>query len=98
MALEIVLDRVLFGLDEVEITVILEPKEHQMFDYAMKRNIHNEMLDCYFNQKWKKSVTICMELKGEFHGKLDHYYAAMRKRIHEYDNCDTFRLIGVAFI
>jgi len=63
------------------VSIILELKEHQKFDFSIKRKIHNEMLDYYYDKNWNKVITHCMELKGEFNGTLDHYYEAMKKRV-----------------
>ena len=68
-------------LDVDEVVIILEPKEYQEFDFAMKRIIHNEMLDYYHNKNWNRVVTHCMDLKGEFGGALDHYYIEMKDRV-----------------
>ena len=43
-------------LDVDEVVIILEPKEYQEFDFAMKRIIHNEMLDYYHNKNWNRVV------------------------------------------
>jgi len=68
-------------LDKYKASIILEPKEHQIFDFSMKRKIHNEMLEYYSNGNWNKVITHCMELKGEFNGALDYYYDTMKKRV-----------------
>lgn len=68
MTFEVLLENV------YEITAILQPKEHQVFDFSMKRIIHNEMLDYYSEKNWNRVITHCRELKGEFGGKLDYYY------------------------
>ena len=68
-------------LDKAEVVIILEPKEYQEFDFAMKRIVHNEMLDYFHNKNWSRVVTHCIDLKGEFGGALDHYYEEMRDRV-----------------
>lgn len=75
MIFEILLD------GSFDTTVILQPKEYQVFDFSMKRKIHNEMLEYYSARNWNRVITHCMELTGEFDGALDHYYAAMRGRV-----------------
>ena len=54
-------------LDVDEVVIILEPKEYQEFDFAMKRIIHNEMLDYYHNNLKMEHLKL---LWGDFYSTL----------------------------
>jgi len=48
--------------------------------YESARERHNEMLKMYRNQEFKKAITVCQSLKGEFHNKMNDYYNMWMER------------------
>ena len=47
---------------------------------------HNSMLAAYRAQKWEIAILAVSQLRGQFAGKMDHYYDLWIKRIEEMQN------------
>jgi len=67
----------------INIYAVLETDAGAMVEYILSRELHDLMLDYYRKQKWTSALHYIEELKGEFDGKLDHYYEVMIERIGE---------------
>jgi adenylate cyclase len=67
----------------VNIFTVLETDAGAMVDYLSARELHDLMLDYYREQKWTSALHYIDKLKGEFDGKMDHYYEMMIERIGE---------------
>ena len=67
----------------VNIYTVLETDAGAMVEYILSRELHDLMLDYYREQKWASALHYIEELKGEFDGKMDHYYEMMVERIGE---------------
>ena len=67
----------------VNIFAVLETDAGAMVEYILSRELHDLILDYYRKQKWASALHYIEELKGEFDGKLDHYYEMMIERIGE---------------
>jgi adenylate cyclase len=67
----------------VNIFTVLETDAGAMVDYLSARELHDLMLDYYREQKWASALHYIDKLKGEFDGKMDHYYEMMIERIGE---------------
>ena len=67
----------------VNIFAVLETDAGAMVEYILSRELHDLILDYYREQKWASALHYIEELKGEFDGKLDHYYEMMIERIGE---------------
>lgn len=67
----------------VNIYTVLETDANSMAEYLSAREHHDLMLDYYREQKWASALYTIENLKGEFDGKMDHYYDMMIERIGE---------------
>ena len=67
----------------VNIYTVLETDVNSMAEYLSAREHHDLMLDYYREQKWASALYTIENLKGEFDGKMDHYYDMMIERIGE---------------
>jgi len=67
----------------VNIFTVLETDAGAMVEYILSRELHDLMLDYYREQKWASALHYIEKLKGEFDGKMDHYYEMMIERIGE---------------
>jgi len=67
----------------VNIYTVLETDAGAMVEYLSARELHDLMLDYYREQKWTSALHYIDKLKGEFDGKMDHYYEMMIERIGE---------------
>jgi adenylate cyclase len=67
----------------VNIFTVLETDAGAMVEYILSRELHDLMLDYYREQKWASALHYIEKLKGEFDGKMDHYYEMMVERIGE---------------
>jgi adenylate cyclase len=67
----------------VNIYTVLETDAGAMVEYILSRELHDLMLDYYREQKWASALHYIEKLKGEFDGKMDHYYEMMVERIGE---------------
>jgi adenylate cyclase len=69
-------------------TVFYMPDETVADAWNAAREKHKEMLENYRAQRWIKAITICMDLRGEFDGNMDHYYEKWIDRIEEMQSKD----------
>lgn len=67
-------------------TVFYNPDTTVAADWIMAREDHNYMLSLYRAQDWERAKAHCISLKGEFDGKMDHYYDLWLERIEEMSN------------
>lgn len=67
----------------VNIYTVLATDPGAMTEYIVAREHHDLMLDYYRAQKWASALYTIENLKGEFDGKMDHYYDMMIERIGE---------------
>ena len=70
----------------VNIFTVLETDAGALAEYLMSRELHDLMIDYYREQKWDRALKQIEQLKGEFDGKMDHYYDMMIERIQEYQS------------
>lgn len=52
-------------------------------DWIMARELHDLMMAHYKRQEWDHAQKLCVELEGEFDGKMNDYYAIWQERIAE---------------
>ena len=64
-------------------TVFRNTNVGSMPDWILAKDTHNEMLSAYRAQDWKKAIKLVNLLRGEFDGKMDHYYELWIERIEE---------------
>jgi adenylate cyclase len=64
-------------------TVFYNPDATVAADWIMARDMHNDMLTYYRQQKWDLAIELCQELTGKFDGKMDDYYELWQERIAE---------------
>ena len=72
----------------VHIFTVLDIDFSSCVEYLSCREHHDLMLDFYRNQQWTNALKLIEELKGEFDGKMDHYYEMMEERINDLRNTD----------
>ena len=70
----------------VNIFTVLETDAGALAEYLISRELHDLMIDYYREQKWDRALKQIEQLKGEFDGKMDHYYDMMIERIQEYQS------------
>lgn len=51
--------------------------------YVIETQQHDKMLELYRLQKFDMAIKFCNDLKGAFHGELDHYYELWIERCEE---------------
>jgi adenylate cyclase len=51
--------------------------------YVIETQQHEKMLKLYRMQKFDAAIKLCQELKGAFHGEMDHYYELWIERCEE---------------
>jgi adenylate cyclase len=64
-------------------TVFRNPTDLDKADWLHYRQLHELMLEYYRKQEWKKAEALVETLKGQFDGKMDHYYELWIERIAE---------------
>jgi adenylate cyclase len=64
-------------------TVFHNPSDTVMPDWSIAKDTHNKMLAAYRKQDWTNTIKLVKLLKGEFDGKMDHYYDLWLERIEE---------------
>jgi len=62
-------------------TVFYNPDVTVAADWISAREHHDLMLQYYRKQEWDRAILFCNELKGEFDGRMDHYYDLWIERI-----------------
>lgn len=62
-------------------TVFYMPDDTVAADWNQAREDHKFMLSLYKSQDWDRAISHCHALKGEFDGRMDHYYELWIERI-----------------
>jgi adenylate cyclase len=70
-------------------TVFYNPEtEVERVKWAVAKEHHDLMLQCYREQKWATAEKLVNDLRGEFGGGMDHYYDLWLERIEEMRNAN----------
>lgn len=69
----------------VNIYTVLPIDISSSVEYLLAKQEHDIMLELYRKQKWRDAALKCIELIGEFDGKMDDYYKMMIERIADYE-------------
>ena len=64
-------------------TVFYNPPADQAAAWQSAKDMHNQMLQNYREQKWSAATKLVNNLKGSFDGQMDHYYELWLERIEE---------------
>jgi adenylate cyclase len=68
----------------VNIFTVLDVPQHSVPAYKTAKSAHMAMYNSYQKQQFKKTITLCKDLKGSFDSKMDAYYDMWIERCEEY--------------
>jgi adenylate cyclase len=68
----------------VDIFTVLPVSDTNLRSYNSAKTSHLAMYACYQKQQFKKAITMCRDLKGQFDGLMDAYYDMWIERCEEY--------------